>query len=57
MKYAIYLENEEVQMNRHDLKQYKYTQEWIKDRMEYLEGYKSVISNITQIISDMPKRN
>lgn len=42
-------------MNRLDLKQYRYTQEWIKARMEYLEEYKSTITNISQILSDMPK--
>lgn len=42
-------------MNRQDLKQYKYTQEWIKDRTEYIEQYKSTIDNISQVLSDMPK--
>lgn len=42
-------------MNRQDLKQYKYTQEWIKDRTEYIEQYKSTIDNISSILSDMPK--
>lgn len=43
-------------MNREDLKQYKYTQQLIKDRIEYLQAYKESISNITQILSDMPRR-
>lgn len=43
-------------MNREDLKQYKYTKKWIEDRIEYLQEYKESISNITQILSDMPKR-
>lgn len=42
-------------MNRQDLKQYKYTQNWIKDRIEYLQEYKERISNISQILSDMPR--
>ena len=43
-------------MTREDLKDYKYNQEWIKDRLEYLKGYKTTIENITSLISDMPKR-
>ena len=42
-------------MTRQDLKQYKYTQEWIKGRLEYLEEYKSTIEKITSTLSDMPK--
>ena len=42
-------------MNREDLKNYKYTQEWIKGRIEYIEGYKSTINKITSTLSDMPK--
>ena len=43
-------------MNREDLREYKYTQQLIKDRIEYLQEYKGSISNITQILSDMPRR-
>lgn len=43
-------------MTREDLKNYKYTQEWIKDRTEHIEEYKTSITNITSILSDMPKR-
>ena len=42
-------------MNRQDLKNYRYTQEWIKDRMQYIEEYKTSITNITTVLSDMPK--
>lgn len=42
-------------MNRQDLKQYKFTQEWIKGRLEYLEEYKETIEKITSTLSDMPK--
>ena len=42
-------------MTREDLKNYKYTKKWIKDRIEQLEEYKSTIYNITQILTDMPK--
>lgn len=42
-------------MTRDDLKNYKYTQEWIKDRTEHIEEYKTSITNITAILSDMPK--
>ena len=42
-------------MTREDLKDYKHNQEWIKGRLEYIEGYKTSITNITSVISDMPK--
>lgn len=42
-------------MTREDLKKYKYTQEWIKDRTEHIEEYKTRITNTTSILSDMPK--
>ena len=45
----------EVQMNRNDLKNYKYTEEWIKGRIEYIEQYKSNINRLNSILSDMPK--
>ncbi len=43
-------------MRREDLKNYKYTQKWIKDRIEHIEEYKTSITNITTVLSDMPKR-
>lgn len=43
-------------MTRQDLKEYKYTEEWIKDRREYLKERKATLENISAIISDMPKR-
>lgn len=42
-------------MTREDLKNYKYTQEWIKDGTEHIEEYKTSITNITSVLSDMPK--
>lgn len=42
-------------MTREDLKNYKYNQEWIKGRLEYIEEYRTSITNITSVISDMPK--
>lgn len=42
-------------MTREDLKEYKYNQEWIKGRLEYIEEYRTSITNITSVISDMPK--
>lgn len=42
-------------MTRQDLKQYKFTQEWIKGRLEYLEEYKETLVKITSTLSDMPK--
>lgn len=52
------LKDQEVtkDMTREDLKNYKYTQEWIKDRTEHIEEYKTSITNITSVLSDMPKR-
>lgn len=43
-------------MTREDLKNYKYTQEWIKDRAEHIKEYETSITNITSVLSDMPKR-
>ena len=42
-------------MIRDDLKDYKHNQEWIKGRLEYIEEYKTSITNITSVISDMPR--
>lgn len=42
-------------MNRENLKEYKHNQQWIKGRLEYIEEYKTNISNITAVLSDMPK--
>ena len=33
-------------MTREDLKDYKYNQEWIKGRLEYIEELKSMVTNI-----------
>lgn len=41
-------------MTREDLKDYKYNQKWIKGRLEYLEEYRTSITNITSVLSDMP---
>lgn len=43
-------------MTREDLKNYRYNQQWIKGRLEYIEGYKTSITDISAVISDMPKR-
>lgn len=42
-------------MNREDLKNYRYTQEWINGRIEYLEQYKTNINRLNSVLSDMPK--
>lgn len=42
-------------MNRKDLKDYKYTQDWIKDQTEYIETQKETINRLNSIISDMPR--
>ena len=41
-------------MNRENLKEYKHNQQWIKGRLEYIEEYKTNITNITAALSDMP---
>lgn len=41
-------------MTREDLKKYKYNQKWIEGRLEYIENYKSNITNTSKILSDMP---
>ena len=41
-------------MNREHLKDYKNNQEWIKGRMEYIEEYKTNVTHITSVLSDMP---
>ena len=43
-------------MTREDLKDYKYNQNWINDRLEYIEEYKASLTKITTVLSDMPKR-
>lgn len=43
-------------MTREELKDYKHNQEWIKERLEYIEELKTSITNITAVLSDMPKR-
>ncbi len=43
-------------MTREDLKDYKDNQKWIEGRLEYIEEYKSNITNISTLISDMPRR-
>ena len=42
-------------MTREDLKDYKYTQQWINDRQMYIEEYRTDIEKITTTLSDMPK--
>ena len=44
-------------MNRQDLKDYKSNQEWIKARVEHIQEFKTQLTNITAVMSDMPKRN
>lgn len=43
-------------MTREDLKNYKYNQEWIKERFDYIEELRATIEKITTTIDDMPKR-
>lgn len=41
-------------MTREDLKVYKYNQEFIKDKLAYIEEQKATLYKITATISDMP---
>ena len=43
-------------MTREDLKDYKYNKKWIEGRLEHIEEYKTKITKITTVLSDMPKR-
>lgn len=43
-------------MKRDELKDYKNNQKWIEGRLSYIEEYKSSLTNITTVLSDMPKR-
>ncbi len=38
-----------------DLKNYKYTEDWIKDRIEYIESCKETINRLTAVLSGEPK--
>lgn len=42
-------------MNRKELKDYKYNQEWIKGCLEYIKEYRSTINKLTTVLSDLPK--
>ncbi len=42
-------------MTREDLRDYKNNQLWIEGRLEYIEEYKTNITNITAVLSDMPR--
>ena len=42
-------------MNREDLKNYKYNQNWIKRQLEKYEEQKAIVYNISQILDGMPK--
>ena len=42
-------------MTREDLRDYKNNQLWIEGRLEYIEEYKTNITNITAVLSDKPK--
>ena len=42
-------------MNREDLKNYRYNQNWIKKQLEKYEKQKTMIYNITQNLDGMPK--
>ena len=42
-------------MNREDLKNYKYNQNWIKRQLEKYEEQKAIVYNISQNLDGMPK--
>lgn len=42
-------------MDRENLKKYKYNQEWVKERLEYIEEQKTLVTKITTTLSITPK--
>ena len=42
-------------MTREDLKEFRYTKQWIDGRIEYIEELKSTVNRLTSVLSDMPK--
>lgn len=42
-------------MDRQDLKDYKSNQEWIKARVEHIQEFKTQITNINAVLSEIPK--
>ena len=42
-------------MTREDLKEFRYTKQWIEGRIEYIEELKSTVNRLTSVLSDMPK--
>ena len=42
-------------MDREDLKKYKYNKEWVKERLDYIEEQKSLLTKITTTLSITPK--
>jgi DNA-directed RNA polymerase specialized sigma subunit len=42
-------------MNREDLKQYKYSQRWIKEQLNRYEEQRSMVYKLSQNIDGMPK--
>lgn len=42
-------------MTREDLIDYRFNQEWIKERLEYIEEYKTILTKTTSTLSDMPQ--
>lgn len=55
-KGLMYLSNcQEVQMNREDLKNYKYNQIWIKRQLDKYQEQKTMVYSISQNLDGMPK--
>jgi len=43
-------------VTKEDLKEYKHTQKWIEERLEYIEEYKARVEKVTHILLDGPSR-
>lgn len=41
-------------MNREDLKNYRYSQKWVKQQLAYFEEQRTRVLSITQVLDDMP---
>ena len=42
-------------MNREDLKDYRYSEKWIREQLQRYEEQKTMVYNITQNLDGMPK--
>lgn len=46
---------EDVEKSKQELKDYRYNKKWVEERLEDIKERRSLLDNITNTISDMPK--